>query len=136
VKLTRWLQRLATHNIGWKLGSLAAAVGLWLLVVAPVSVVTLSAEVGFANLPANMALDERAPRTVVLEVGQPVLTRIDVTGSKVILDLSEVTRPGEYSFEVTSAQVALPEGAVLRSASPPQLKLVFDRREAALQERN
>ncbi|MEO8096597.1 MAG: CdaR family protein [Acidobacteriota bacterium] len=132
MRAPRTLNRLLARNLGWKLGSLAVAVVLWILTAAgPVVTMGEPAEVYFANLLPDLVLRSGVPESVQLELRDASgnLRPGTVRDLKVFLDLSGVTEPGTRSFTITRNNVALPEGVTLLSASPAHLDLVFDRFE-------
>lgn len=124
------ITRLLTHNIGWKLGSLALATLLWFAVVGEPELVTVQAvSVYYQNLPSGLVQTTELPE-VQLELQGPsaVLSRENLSGVKILLDLSRVTAPGEQSFTISGQDVVLPGGVSFRSAVPSRLFLQFDRR--------
>ena len=125
------LRRFFTHNVGWKLGSLLLAVVLWWTVIGEPELVTLqAADVYYKDLPEGFVVTSDTLESVELELQGPsrVLDRENLSNVKVLLDLSNVTSPGEETFAIVGSDVTLPEGVRLLSAMPARLFLEFDRR--------
>lgn len=129
----RTLRRLLFHNWGWKLGSLALSVLLWYAVVGEPELVTVQAAgVYFANLREGLVIASAAPDRVQIELRGPsaVLSRENLSGVKVFLDLSSVSAPGQQSYTISSRDVALPAGISFLSAVPSRIFLKFDWRRS------
>ncbi len=127
----KFLRRLLTHNVPWKLGSLLLAIVLWWTVIGEPELVTLqAADVYYKNLPEGFVVISDIRESVELELQGPsrVLDRENLSSVKVLLDLSDVTAPGEETFAIIDSDVTLPEGVRLLSAMPARLFLEFDRR--------
>ncbi len=127
----RTLRRLLLHNWAWKLGSLALAVLLWFAVVGEPELVTVQAAgVYFANLREDFVIASDVPDSVQIELRGPsaILSRENLSGIKVLLDLSSVSAPGQQSYTISSRDVALPAGISFLSAVPSRILLEFDRR--------
>jgi hypothetical protein len=124
------VMRAITNNLKWKLGSLATATLLWYAVVGVPEQVTVQAvSVYYQNLPTGLVLTSDLP-DVQLELrgSSGALNRENLSGVKILLDLSRVTSPGEQSFTITAPDVVLPDGVGFLSAVPSRLFLEFDRR--------
>ena len=123
------MKTLLTHNIGWKLLSLAAAILLWLSVATEPELATfVSAHVEYKNLSPGMEIDSDVVETVYLEVRGPAESlRLPELprGSAVILDMSTV-EPGQHTFTIDSGDVSLPRGVELVRAIPAQVRMVFE----------
>lgn len=127
----KFLTRLFTHNVGWKLGSLALAIVVWWSVIGEPELVTLqSADLYFKDLPAGFMVLTDSPESIELELQGPsrVLDRENLSSVKVLLDLSSVAAPGQQTFAIADSDVTLPAGVQLLSAKPARLFLEFDRR--------
>jgi hypothetical protein len=121
--------RLVTRNFGWKVGSLALAVLLWLSIVGEPELVTIqSVPVFYINLAPNLELNTDAPGAVKLQLRGPsgVLNRENLSGVTVLLDLSGADTAGERIVPVASAKVTLPEGVTLVRTDPKSLKFRLD----------
>lgn len=125
------LHRLLFHNWAWKLGSLAIASLLWAAVVGERELVTVQAAgVYFVNLREGLVIASDVPDRVQIELRGPsaVLSRENLSGVKVLLDLSSVSGPGQQSYAISSRDVVLPAGISFLSAVPSRIFLEFDRR--------
>jgi hypothetical protein len=121
--------RALTRNFGWKVGSLALAVLLWFGIVGEPEVVTIQlVPVFYMNLSTALELSPDAPPNVRLQLRGPsgVLSRENLSGVTVLLDLSGSDTPGEQVVAVSSAKVTLPRGVALVRAEPPRLKFRLD----------
>jgi YbbR domain-containing protein len=129
----KFLRRLFTHNVGWKLGSLLLAVLLWWNVVGEPQLITVqTADVYYKNLPDGFIVISDTLDSVELELRGPsrVFDRENLSNVKVQLDLSAVTSPGVETFAIGEGDVTLPEGVELLAAIPARLFLEFDRRSS------
>ena len=124
--IRRWL----SHNPLWKLGSLAAAILLWYFMVgAPEQVTLESVPLAYRNLRSELVLGSMPPDSIRLELsGHPRrLTRENLDGIKVLLDLGNVRDRSEITHTLSEADLNLPPGIAFLSAVPAQLRLSFDR---------
>lgn len=121
--------RNITHNIGWKLLSLAAAVLIWISVASEPELATfVSAHVEYKNLSPGVEIDSDVVETVYLEVrGSAEGLRLPELPrrSAVILDMAGV-EPGQHTFTVDSGDVRLPRGVALVRAVPAQIRMDFE----------
>jgi hypothetical protein len=121
--------RLLSHNFGWKLGSLALAVLLWFAIVGEPELVTIqSVPVFYMNLPQTLELNTDAPPNVRLQLRGPsgVLSRENLSGVTVLVDLSGADTAGEKHIPVATTKVTLPEGVTLVRAEPNHLNFRLD----------
>lgn len=126
----RWFWRRLTHNLGWKLASLALSVALWLAVVGEPELVAIQpVPVLYRNLPANLLLLSDAPDQVRAELRGPSgrLTRETLSEIFAAIDLSGVTNPGTQTFTLSESDFSLPQGIGFLRAVPSQVSLRFDR---------
>lgn len=119
-----------THNIGWKLLSLAAAVLLWITVASEPELSTfISVRVEYKNLPPEVEIDSDVLETVLLEVRGPsgALSSLpeDRRRYAVILELNNV-EPGQHTFTIDRGAVRVPQGIQLVRAIPAQIRLNFE----------
>ncbi|MGD0363332.1 MAG: CdaR family protein [Bryobacteraceae bacterium] len=118
-----------THNIGWKLLSLAAAVLLWISVASEPELATfVSAHVEYKNLSPAVEVSSDVAETVSLEVRGPAeALRLPELPrrSAVVLDLADI-EPGQHTFTINSGDVRLPRGVQLVRAIPAQLRMDFE----------
>ena len=122
--------QLLTRHFWWKLLSLTLAVALWAAVVGEPELGTMqSVPVLYNNLPHSLILLSDAVPGVQLELRGPSrqLTREKLAPAAIMLDLSGVKAPGEQTFTISRADLAIPEGVDFLRAVPSQLRLRFDR---------
>ncbi len=123
------IRRLLLENFWWKALSLIMAVLLWVNFIGePELVTTHSAPILYRNLPSDLQMVAEPPERVQLELRGPT-SRLSVSNlmkSSAILDLSDVDRPGERTFDLGPRSVQVPEGVVFLRAVPSQLRLRFD----------
>lgn len=120
-----------THNIGWKLISLAAAFFIWMNIASePELAAILSAPVEYKNYPKDLEISSAIVNTVDLETRGPSGQLRDLNESRIaaIVDFSSVKAPGERTITLTSAQLNLPRGIELIRVIPAQLRFRFERR--------
>jgi YbbR domain-containing protein len=124
---------LLTHNIGWKLLSLAAAVLIWISVASEPELATLqSVPVEYKGVPDDLEIGSDVLESVTLETRGPAGRLRDVAGARpaVVLDFSPVHQPGERTFDLDARNVSLPRGIQLVRVIPAQLRYTFERRVA------
>jgi YbbR domain-containing protein len=118
-----------SHNMGWKLLSLAAAVLIWISVATEPELATfVSAHVEYKNLSPGVEIDSDVVETVYLEVRGPseALRLPELPRrSAVILDMAAV-EPGQHTFNIDSNDVRLPRGVELLRAIPAQIRMDFE----------
>ena len=123
------MKNFFTHNIGWKLLSLAAAVLLWISVATEPELATfVSAHVEYKNLSPAVEINSDVVETVSLEVRGPseALRLPELPRrSAVILDMADI-EPGQRTFTINSSDVRLPRGVQLVRAIPAQIRIVFE----------
>jgi YbbR domain-containing protein len=124
------MRRSLTANLQWKLLALALAATLWFVVVGePELVTSQSAPIFYKDLPRDLEIGSDVPDRVHLEIRGPAasLKPDRLSDTAVLVDLSQVQKPGELTVTVTSASIDLPAGVTLLRAVPSQLRLRFDR---------
>jgi YbbR domain-containing protein len=118
------------YNLGLRLLSLALAVGLWIFVNAGErgSVVMLTVPVSYRGLPAGMAIVNRPPAVVKIEVTGPrtLLSLLDPERLTLKVDLRGVAA-GQSEFKVYPAMFNVGRNTTVTSISPDQLSLDIDR---------
>ncbi len=122
--------RLITHNLRWKLLSLAIAFTLWAIVVQEPELVTSHAvPVYFMDLPKDLEIGSDVPDRVRVEVrgSEGKLTPSSLADLSIRLDLSAVRASGERTFTISAPSLNLPRGVTFLRAIPSQLRLRFDR---------
>jgi YbbR domain-containing protein len=122
---------ILTHNIGWKLLSLAAAVLIWISVASEPELATLqSVPVEYKGVPENLEISSDVRESVTLEMQGPAGRLRDMAGARpaVVLDFSSVHQPGERTFDLDARNVTLPRGIQFVRVIPAQLKYTFESR--------
>jgi YbbR domain-containing protein len=126
----RWIWRRLTHNLIWKLASLALAVALWLAVVGQPELVAIQpVPLLYRNLPRNLLLLSDAPDQVRAELrgASGRLTRETLSEVFAAVDLSGVNNPGTQTFTLSESDFSLPQGIAFLRTVPSQVSLRFDR---------
>jgi YbbR domain-containing protein len=122
--------RLITRNFGWKLGSLALAVLLWLAILGePELVTTHTSPILYKNLPRGLLIGSDALDQVRVELrgSSGKLSADRLAEMAVLLDLADVKGPGERTFTLSDADFHLPQGVTFLRAVPSQLRVRFAR---------
>jgi len=123
------MKNFLTHNIGWKLLSLGAAVLLWISVATEPELATfISVHVEYKNLSPALEVSSDVVEAVYLEVrGPSEALRLPEAPrrSAVILDMADV-EPGLHTFNIDSSDVRLPRGVQLVRAIPAQIRMDFE----------
>lgn len=125
------MKGLLTHNIGWKLLSVAAAVALWVSVASEPELATLrSVPVEYKGVPDDLEISSDFVEDVVLEMRGPAGRLRDLRDARpaVVLDFSSVRQPGQRTFTIDAGDVSLPRGIQLVHAIPEQLQFRFEHR--------
>ncbi len=123
--------RFLTRNLGWKLLALSLAVLLWLAVSSNPEVVSfVSVPVQYKRIRGGLEISSDVIENVYLEVqGTPTqLARLNDSQPAVTFDFSQVSMPGERTFDIDERAISLPQGTRLVRAIPSQLRFDFDRR--------
>jgi hypothetical protein len=127
----KWLVALVTHNLWWKLLSLAIAVVVWGIVANEPELSTFATvEVEYKNLPDNLEISSDPVSSVKLELRGPSgeLRAVGDGGARpeVILDMSTV-QPGERTFPIGDGNIKLVRGVRLVRAIPSEVRFRFER---------
>ncbi len=122
-----WLEK----NLGWRLLALGIGLAIWLSVASEPEMATLISVPVQYKPPPGLEISSRLTSTVQLETQGPSGRLRDLASSRtaVILDFSNVTKPGERTFNITRADTNLPRGVELLRATPAQLRFYFEPRE-------
>jgi len=121
--------RLVTRNFGWKVGSLALEVLLWFAIVGEPELVTIQqVPVFYINLSPALELSDDSPGALKLQLRGPsgVLSRENLSGVTVLVDLSSSDTAGEKVIPISDAKVTLPAGVTLVRTEPNRLKFRLD----------
>jgi YbbR-like protein len=122
--------RLITRNFGWKVGSLALAVLLWLAILGePELVTTHTSPILYKNLPRGLLIGIDALDQVRVELrgSSGKLSADRLAEMAVLVDLADVKGPGERTFTLSDADFHLPQGVTFLRAVPSQLRVRFAR---------
>lgn len=125
------MMRLITKNFGWKLLSLVAAFGVWLNIASDPELATIiSVPVAYRNYPRDLVISSESAGVISLEARGPARQIRNLTDSHAaaVIDLARVNGPGERTFSLTAAELALPRGVELVRAVPAQLRFTFERK--------
>jgi len=120
-------------DIWWKLVSLGAAILLWLTISGAQEVTTaISAPIQYRNIVNNLEISSEMVEGVHLHLRGPALelSRLKPESVPIVIDLAQVTGPGERTFSIDSTTVRLPAGLTLERAVPSQVRLRFELRAA------
>lgn len=123
------MKQFFTHNLGWKLLSLLAAVVLWIAVARePELATSLSVPVEFKNIPEDLDIGSNVPDRAHLEVRGPSgrLSHDNLAEIALILDLADA-HAGERTYTLHPYNFNLPSGVSFYRAIPSQITLRFDR---------
>jgi YbbR domain-containing protein len=122
--------RLITRNFGWKLGSLALAVLLWIAMLGePELVTTHTAPILYKSLPQGLLIGSDAIDQVRVELRGPAgkMSSERLSETAVLLDLEDVKGPGERTFTLSPGDFILPQGVAFLRSVPSQLRIRFAR---------
>ena len=127
------MKRLVTENVGMKLLSLALAGLLWVAIVGEQELSSsVSVPVEYKNFPKSLEASSEMVSRVNLLVHAPPekLEAGNLAGAALVVDLTEVTRPGERTFNLDRQSLRLPQGVTLERVIPSQIRLRFEQRTA------
>lgn len=119
------------HNWPVKLLSLGLAILFWVLLVGEQELATsFTVPIQYKNIPKDLETISDVSEKVHLEIRGPSgkISPGNLSNTAVILDLTSVTRPGEWTFPVSPDVLNLPSGVTLDRAVPSQVRLHFERR--------
>jgi YbbR domain-containing protein len=123
-----FLRSYVFANFGYKVVSVALAVGLWLALARdPAASVAVTVPIEFHNIPTNLEISSvnipeaqvrvRGPERLIHELRpQEVHVEVDLSGVK----------PGERTFDLTAQQVRQPRDLEVAQIIPSQVRLSFD----------
>jgi hypothetical protein len=120
------LIRLLTHNLQWKLLSVAVSFLLWLAVVAQPEVATLlTVPVLYKNIRPDLSLAPGCTEMIRVELhGTPAkLSRANLSEATVTLDLNGMGQMSTAAFPLTSDNLHLPQGVTFVRAIPAQISV-------------
>lgn len=126
---------LLTRNIGWKLLSLAAAIGVWMNVASEPTLTTIvSVPVEYKNFPKDLEISSDIVEDIDLEAHGPagLLRNLGDGHLTAVIDLSSVRSPGERTFTLTQSILPLPRDVMLIRTIPAQIRFRFEHRATRL----
>jgi YbbR domain-containing protein len=131
MKWGKWAVTVVTHNLWWKVLSLAIAVVVWGIVANEPELSTFATVgVEYKNLPDDLEISSDPVSTVKLELRGPSgeLRGVGDGGARpeVILDMTTV-QPGERTFPIGDGNVKLVRGVLLVRAIPSEVRFRFER---------
>ncbi|MER3445651.1 MAG: hypothetical protein C4291_01920 [Candidatus Dadabacteria bacterium] len=127
--VVRGLKGLFLKNRGKKILAVAFAVALWFSANVEQDVErSVSAEVNYVNLPADLVIMNDPPQTLNLRVRGPrtQLSSLSPRDMVFTLDLSHAT-PGVSKFEIRTDQIKPPRGVQVVGISPAEVKIDIDK---------
>ena len=118
-------------NLGTKVLAFAVATIVWMSVsLEPRMEAAVEAAVHYTNVSPGLELNPDQAERVTLIVGGPRsrMRQLPQAGLAVEVDLSQLSEPGERTFEVADSNLNMPEGVRLIRAVPSQLRLSLEAR--------
>jgi hypothetical protein len=96
-------KEVITRNIGWKIGGLVMALALWLhLATEKIYEKDFSVQIEVTGLPDDLRVDKIEPETAevaIMGTGKQLLRLAISDDLKLLVDLSNVERPGVYEHK-------------------------------------
>jgi YbbR domain-containing protein len=126
-----FFQHYVFHNFGLKFLSLLLATGLWFL-IAPdeqPAEVAVRAPIVFQHVPPHLEISSEMIPEAQIRVRGPerIIRQLQPNEIHAEIELADV-KPGERTFDLTSAQVRHPRDVTVVQVVPSQLHLAFDTR--------
>lgn len=124
---------LLTRNFGWKVASLATAFLIWMaLTGSQETTMSITAPVQYSGIPKNLEISSGMVEDAHLVLRGPSLklSRMKNAELPVLLDLSQIHKPGETTFTITKDNLDLPTGVALERAIPSQIRMRLETRIA------
>ena len=123
-----FLQRYVFAHFGYKVASLALAIGLWWAVSHdPVAEVEVTVPIEFHKIPTNLEISSASIPEAQVRVRGPerIIHGMRAQDVHVEVDLADV-KPGERTFDLTAQQVHLPNELEVTQVVPGQVRMSFD----------
>ena len=120
-----------TRNAGWKLFSLLVSMLLWLAYARDPEVGTfVSVPVEYRGMPDDLEISSDLVGSVSIDLRGPSakIENFNAAKSAVVLDFSDIHKPGERTFQIDERNTNLPTGMRLVRAIPAQIRLQFEQR--------
>ncbi len=125
-----WFRRWVLHNFALKLIALTSAVLLWSAVSRePMIEVAYTVPIEFHNVPEDLEITTEVVPQAQIRVRGPSrrIRQLNASDVHAIVDLA-AGRPGERTFDLTTAQVRVPYDVEVVQIIPAHVRLTFDRR--------
>ncbi len=126
-----FFQRYIQHNFGLKVLSVLLAALLWFLIApdAQPAEVELRAPIVFQHVPAQLEISSELVPEAQIRVRGPerVIRQLQANQIHAEIELADA-KPGERTFDLTSAQVRHPREITVVQVVPSRLHLAFDTR--------
>jgi YbbR domain-containing protein len=122
---------LLTRNAGLKLFSLLISVLLWFSFARDPEVGTfVSVPVEYRGMPDELEISSDLVGSVSIDLRGPSgeIENFNAAKSAVVLDFSDIHKPGERTFQIDERNISLPTGMRLVRAIPAQIRLQFEQR--------
>ncbi|HTM50521.1 MAG TPA: CdaR family protein [Bryobacteraceae bacterium] len=120
-----------TRNAGWKLFSLAVSLMLWFAYARDPEIGTfVSVPVEYRGMPDDLEISSDLVGSVSIDLRGPAnkIENFNSAKSAVVLDFSDIHKPGERTFQIDEHNTNLPTGMRLVRAIPAQIRLQFEQR--------
>src|SRR6266436_6298781 len=122
---------LLTRNAGWKVFSLLVSVLLCFSFARDPEVGTfISVPVEYRGMPDELEVSSDLVGSVSIDLRGPSakIENFNAAKSAVVLDFSDIHKPGERTFQIDERNTNLPTGMRLVRAIPAQIRLQFEQR--------
>jgi len=122
---------LITRNAVWKLFALLVSLLLWLTFARDPEVGTfVSVPVEYRGMPDDLEIGSDLVGSVSIDLRGPSakIENFNAAKSAVVLDFSDIHKPGERTFQIDERNTNLPTGMRLVRAIPAQIRLQFEQR--------
>ena len=122
---------LLTRNAGWKIFSLLVSLLLWFSFGRDPEVGSFqSVPVEYRGMPDNLEIGSDLVGAVSVDLRGPSgkIENFNAAKSAVVLDFSDIHKPGERTFQIDERNINLPSGMRLMRAIPAQIRLQFEER--------
>ena len=122
---------LLTRNAGWKIFSLLVSLLLWFTFARDPEVgAFVSVPVEYRGMPDDLEIGSDLVGSVSIDLRGPSekVANFSAAKSAVVLDFSDIHKPGENTFQIDDRNISLPSGMRLVRAIPAQIRLQFEKR--------
>jgi len=122
---------LITRTAVWQLFALLVSLLLWLTFARDPEVGTfVSVPVEYRGMPDDLEIGSDLVGSVSIDLRGPSakIENFNAAKSAVVLDFSDIHKPGERTFQIDERNTNLPTGMRLVRAIPAQIRLQFEQR--------